>query len=272
MSPNESSFVVSVNSSTGDHIVELDPLHSEYLFFGNHSDKIFSSKSFDTISEFSLIKHHAESLNTYVNVDKINYLLWIQGLKNRLVITLPQSVHHLGNTKFYIILKAINNDDVNRSSKGVIFFRQDQLHIDLFVFFSVFFSCFFLFLAVCVVGWKIKQATDVRRARRRHIVEMRHMAKRPFATVTLLLGPHSPYTQRRKTKIKQLSSANDILPIAVEPTSDGLAAVTSVFVKLPGGRSAPTRLALASSLVLLARQLPSSGRTFLGRRNIPVAP
>jgi hypothetical protein len=43
--------------------------------------------------------------------------------------------------------------------------RQDQLHIDLFVFFSVFFSCFFLFLSVVVVIWKVKQTADMRRAR-----------------------------------------------------------------------------------------------------------
>ncbi len=71
---------------------------------------------------------------------------------------------------------------------------QDQLHIDLFVFFSVFFSCFFLFLSgtriitlglyseykcifvclsnrvfpffpACVVLWKLKQMGDLRRAR-----------------------------------------------------------------------------------------------------------
>jgi hypothetical protein len=73
---------------------------------------------------------------------------------------------------------------------------QDQLHIDLFVFFSVFFSCFFLFLSgtriitlgscilntnvflfvyltgflffpACVVLWKLKQMGDLRRARNR---------------------------------------------------------------------------------------------------------
>lgn len=77
---------------------------------------------------------------------------------------------------------------VGHPAYGTVFFRQDQLHIDLFVFFSVFFSCFFLFLAACVVAWKAKQAADVRRARRRHVVEMLHMAKRPFASVPVLLG------------------------------------------------------------------------------------
>lgn len=38
------------------------------------------------------------------------------------------------------------------------------------------------------MAWKAKQASDVRRARRRHVVEMLHMAKRPFASVPVLLG------------------------------------------------------------------------------------
>jgi len=52
-----------------------------------------------------------------------------------------------------------SNSDVKSvagSSYGSIYFRQDQLHIDLFVFFSVFFSCFFLFLSICVLVWKVK--------------------------------------------------------------------------------------------------------------------
>jgi hypothetical protein len=48
-------------------------------------------------------------------------------------------------------------EGVGDVSFGSIFFRQDQLHIDLFVFFSVFFSAFFLFLAACGIAWKFKQ-------------------------------------------------------------------------------------------------------------------
>lgn len=55
--------------------------------------------------------------------------------------------------------------------------------------------------------------------------------------------------------------------MAVEPTEDGIAAVGTVFVQLPGGRDAPVRLALASSLILLARVYPLNGRAFLRRRS-----
>lgn len=80
----------------------------------------------------------------------------------RLIITLPHDKHDLAASKYYMALLAISlpvqaTHIVPVPTYGTVFFRQDQLHIDLFVFFSVFFSCFFLFLAVCVVGWKAKQ-------------------------------------------------------------------------------------------------------------------
>ena len=135
-------------------------------------------------------ERHAHGLTSFVTVNQKNTFLVVRNLRDRLVLTLPQDRHELGVTRFFIALAARNTSG---PTLGMIFFRQDQLHIDLFVFFSVFFSCFFLFLAACVVGWKAKQAADLRRARRRHVVEMLHMAKRPFASATVLLEGNPPY-------------------------------------------------------------------------------
>lgn len=60
-----------------------------------------------------------------------------------------------------------------------------------------------------MVAWKAKQAADVRRARRRHVVEMLHMAKRPFASVTLNLAT--------RPKPKRFVHY-DLRPVALEPT------------------------------------------------------
>jgi hypothetical protein len=239
-------------------------------------------------------------------VNQKNTFLVVRNLRDRLVLTLPQDRHELGVTRFFIALAARNTSG---PTFGMIFFRQDQLHIDLFVFFSVFFSCFFLFLAACVVGWKAKQAADLRRARRRHVVEMLHMAKRPFASATVLLEgdpPHLPAVSapppgvgvglaqaaglgaasaagqspaRKKQRGAQGipsgpnrgappgANSSGLLPVAVELTDDGVAAVATVLVRLPGGREAPVRMALASSLILLARVYPTNGRAFLRRRS-----
>ncbi|XP_050362348.1 multiple epidermal growth factor-like domains protein 8 [Nymphalis io] len=252
MSPNDSSFVVSVNSSTGAHAVDLDPTyykHEPFRKIPSFDDHIPEKPGKTTWyydkTEYSLADFTAKDLATYVTVDKRNVLLRVKNLRNRLVLTLPQNVHDLTHTKFYIIIRATHFED-GLASFGVTFFRQDQLHIDLFVFFSVFFSCFFLFLAACVVAWKAKQAADVRRARRRHVVEMLHMAKRPFAAVRVVLSGGA-WGRRRRAELR---------PVAIEPTADGRAAVTSLLVRLPGGGRAPVRMALASALVLVSRGPP----------------
>lgn len=255
-------------------------------FAANGSTTRTTSADYMKPNVYMVKDREAHGLTTFVTITQKNTFLIVRNLKNRLVLTLPQDRHDLGSTKFYLALTAVlptpqNGDTSSRPSYGIIFFRQDQLHIDLFVFFSVFFSCFFLFLAACVVAWKAKQAADVRHARHLHVVEMLHMAKRPFATVTLLLDfsrdsddpsgslsstASTSQSPHRKKQRKQ-QSVGDIRPVAVEPTDDGVAAVGTVFVRLPGGREAPVRLALASSLILLARVYPLNGRAFLRRRS-----
>ncbi len=159
--------------------------YSPYPFVANTSESQWNPSV-----EYTVMDRYADGrLATYITITERNTFLFVRNLTNRLVLTLPQDKHELGQTKFHIALRAVDPPQpeiYGRAAYGMIFFRQDQLHIDLFVFFSVFFSCFFLFLAACVVAWKTKQAADVRRARRRHVVEMLHMAKRPFASATIL--------------------------------------------------------------------------------------
>lgn len=213
----------------------------------------------------------ARDLSTYVTLNKCNTLLRVYNLKNRLVLTLPHNIHNLSSTRFFIALKAANGP----ASYGLVFFRQDQLHIDLFVFFSVFFSCFFLFLAVCVVVWKAKQAADNRRRHLRHVVEMLHMAKRPFASIQLCVQANGTPVQTRRralrsNNLKYIQNAHDIRPIAVEPTADNLAAVCTIVIRLPGNQKPTTSIALASTLVVMnTRQFPAYQRIpYIRRRRV----
>ena len=116
----------------------------------------------------------------------------VREVRDRVVITFPHEVHSLKSSRFYIALRGVGTADRGGESQGLLFLRQDQAHIDLFVFFSVFFSCFFLFLSVCVLLWKVKQFLDFRREQRRHIQEMTKMASRPFAKLTVYLEPEEP--------------------------------------------------------------------------------
>ncbi|XP_065078697.1 multiple epidermal growth factor-like domains protein 8 [Ochlerotatus camptorhynchus] len=294
MSPNDESFVVHSNSSSGHHdifldnryswqhdIVDVSPVDTFSLYplyvNGNGSDinmeppisvgsATHSNCRMDTEKFFYVKDKIAKDLITYVTLYQCNSLLRVFGLKNRLVVTLPHTIHSLGQTKFYIALRARTG---STASYGLVFFRQDQLHIHLFVFFSVFFSCFFLFLAICVLAWKAKQAADMRRARRRHVVEMLHMAKRPFGRINLTLDSPSetPASHRKRGRSKHLVQLQqDIAPVALEPTSDNIAAVGTMFVRLPGKQKSQITLALASSLVVLTRNHTTYNRAFLRRR------
>lgn len=298
MSPNDESFVVHANGSSGHHDIFLDNRYSwqhdlvdvtsvdtlnlyPLNVHGNGSDMSIdpsmpiglgtshSNCRMDTEKFFFVKDKIAKDLITYVTLYQCNSLLRVFSLKNRLVVTLPHTIHALGQTKFYIALRARAG---STASYGLVFFRQDQLHIHLFVFFSVFFSCFFLFLAICVLAWKAKQAADMRRARRRHVVEMLHMAKRPFGRINLTLDSPSetPASHRKRSRSKHLAQAQqlqqDIAPVALEPTADNVAAVGTVFVRLPGKQKSQVTLALASSLVVLTRNHTTYNRAFHRRR------
>lgn len=266
MSPQDDSFVVFANRSSGfqevylDHNyrwtvddeeldllqpINLSPMMNRYRNLSD-DDRHFYPPGQDCKSKtdgFYVKDHSATELSTYLTLEQCNTLLRVYSLKNRLVITLPQAVHSLSGTRFFIALRAVGTI---QASYGLIFFRQDQLHIDLFVFFSVFFSCFFLFLAICVVAWKAKQAADTRRARRRHNVELAQMAQRPFAHIDLLLGPgiHSTPFRGAHRRLRQNAQV-----IAQEPTADNAAAIATVLISLPGRSKAPVHMALASTLI-----------------------
>jgi hypothetical protein len=210
LSAKEDTFIVEVNKTNGIHWIWLDKKYSSHIAFGNTYDdldslslkqsflmndslRMSSSKAQASGPVLKLRHSSANDLIYYLTITDPNEFLVIRNLRNRLVITIPQEVHDLRSTRFYMILKGIQSpsqtvapsNGSDNNSYGNIFFRQDQSRIDLFVFFSVFFSCFFLFLCVCVMVWKIKQAFDMRRARRLHVAEMKHMASRPFATILL---------------------------------------------------------------------------------------
>jgi hypothetical protein len=217
---------------------------------------------------------NAKELNTFITIMEKDTFLIVRDVRFRLVITLPLEIHNLKESRFYIVLIS-KRDTENNGTFGNMYFRQDQPHIDLFVFFSVFFSCFFLFLAVCVLLWKIKQGIDERRNRQRRAIEMEHMASRPFGKVMVLIDRDFPYQQisppARKNRLPKIngrpsqdirdshppSDPFNVAPIAHEPTDDGIAAIGTVMFQLPGGSNAPVRAALGSGLITMRVMYPN---------------
>ncbi len=111
-------------------------------------------------TELDLRSGFRRSLSTFVPVPAPptrSSVTVLRGLRHRAVLSLPEAEHDLRSAKFFLAIVSAGNVS-SSSAFGAVSFRQDQLHIDLFVFFSVFFAAFFLFLSVCVVIWRLQTA------------------------------------------------------------------------------------------------------------------
>jgi len=179
---------------------------------------------------------------------------------------LPNTAHQLKVSRFYLVLSGSAS-----SSYGILYFRQDQPHIDLFVFFSVFFSCFFLFLAGCMLLWKAKQLVDRQRSRLRRQIEMQDMASRPFASVLVYMphveteeplkehigteSDHPPHRQHEAQLVRSGSQHDAenvsfrLSPLAAEPTRNGQGVVATFMFELPCSSTSPVRACLGSTLL-----------------------
>jgi hypothetical protein len=183
------------------------------------------------------------------------------GVNNQLRITLPHLFYPLHRTKVYVAVIGASNG----TSSFYFYFRQDSAEIDLFIFFSVFFSSFFLFLGLCVVAWKIKQRLDTRHAEQTQIFEMEERAKRPFAGVDFLCQRNMSRTQCfslplsggqaiwNRQRLKRIR-ATPVQPLVQQPTEDSTAMVQTVLMSLPGSPFQPLKLGLGTCLV---QRLPS---------------
>uniref|UniRef100_A0AAR2K5K4 Multiple EGF-like-domains 8 n=1 Tax=Pygocentrus nattereri TaxID=42514 RepID=A0AAR2K5K4_PYGNA len=209
VSNSHDTFIVDVGRQSGVHTIKIeDEVTSATMARGDKEvplslspQKVNANSSSSALLGLHTKPHspdrevreeRAEGLITYITVWKPQTVLIVRRVRDRVVITFPHEVHSLKSSRFYIALRGVGTDSHDGESQGLLFLRQDQAHIDLFVFFSVFFSCFFLFLSVCVLLWKVKQFLDFRREQRRHIQEMTKMASRPFAKLTVYLEPEEP--------------------------------------------------------------------------------
>uniref|UniRef100_H3A6Q1 Multiple EGF like domains 8 n=1 Tax=Latimeria chalumnae TaxID=7897 RepID=H3A6Q1_LATCH len=285
-------FAVEVNRTTGIHTVRFSKSKEEEfpkdlpqmgVRSTNTTNQPLTEKQQQQLEKVR--EERTKGLITYITVGSQQTILIVRNVQDRVVITYPHEIHTLKSSRFYIVLLGTGGANMSES-QGLLFFRQDQAHIDLFVFFSVFFSCFFLFLSVCVLLWKVKQFLDFRREQRRHIQEMTKMASRPFAKLTVYFEPDTdlvylPTRQKLLPRIKPYPQPSyessyshfrrpepflshlmgysysnfKVGPITLEPTDDGMAGVATVLFQLPGGILAPNRACLGSALVTLRHNL-----------------
>ncbi|XP_046676550.1 multiple epidermal growth factor-like domains protein 8 isoform X2 [Homalodisca vitripennis] len=111
VSPRDDTFVVDVNMSTGAHTINMDTRYiwhpsDESVQLENENG---SSNVWHSGQVFNVMERQAKGLTTFITLGQRNTLLFVRNLTtNRLVLTLPEKVHELGSTRFYIAVTAVN--------------------------------------------------------------------------------------------------------------------------------------------------------------------
>ncbi|XP_022797777.1 multiple epidermal growth factor-like domains protein 8 [Stylophora pistillata] len=282
-------FTVTLNETSGHHRVNVKSVaSSRRKRRASEEDGVDSYSSNDKVA---VVVASNTRLNTFVSYQENHNALVIRDVRKRLVLTFPHLSHYLRDTRFYMVF--VGRD--RSGTRGQVYFRQDLSQIDLFVFFSVFFSAFFLVVSVSVFGWKIKQYHT-----RRRVIEVREhqletMRSRPFATYSFLCQMKKPQPSLWRVKrdiatliLRDSSSVKDnhlrlrdvkdrpvISPVCQENTEDGRATVTTVVFQLPGNECSDFQLMLGSTLSVVTNQHSvrgehhrRDGRTFGPRRTV----
>lgn len=234
ISPKDDFFVVKPNKSNGFHYSFVDNKYvqsnynssiyptKKYDFDDNQNnffsydleDSAIDSKTIPLKSPFRLqVINVKNQYPFYYSIDNLNEVVLFRNIANRMEITIPYKVHDLRTTRFYMIVRGNNVTDSDEKdvNYGNITFRQDQCRIDLFIFFSVFFSCFFFFLSLSIVMWKFKQVADNRQAQIMHEIELEHMASRPFSKIYVLVEDWPQFKQCEGFRRLSPKSANQSL-------------------------------------------------------------
>lgn len=164
----------------------------------------------------------------------------------------------------------------------IAFSRKTKIH--LLHFFITFFGCLLSLLTIAFITWKSKQRLDRYRRQRQIVIQMEHMASRPFTRLFLditedskkeafCLKPENqePLKEKKTSRLsfkknekksKFLKSSEfetesenvsnfypKVMPIGVEPLSNNKSAIVTCLLRLPqgGNRSIPK----GSSLFML---------------------
>jgi hypothetical protein len=184
-------------------------------------------------------------------------------------IVISSSENNFETGHFYAVIELVLAGGPVDASGGVpyrFFVVQKPSTINLFVFFAVFFSSFFLFLASVIVIFKIKLRVDHRHQAIEQAQRLESMARRPLAQLMLLL-PSEIITGPARVAVANASSAGllPLKPITEQPHVSGLASVTTVLVELPtDGRH--RNLCVGSALVLNPN-IPEPQKRNLRRRS-----
>eukprot|EP00053_Salpingoeca_punica_P019538 m.198747 g.198747 ORF g.198747 m.198747 type:complete len:205 (+) comp17677_c0_seq6:4386-5000(+) len=129
------------------------------------------------------------------------------------------------------------NNNTNATSLALqynIFYSQDILHIDMYVFFAVFFSCFFLIVAGIFGFVYVRNGMVVRNVELNTASRYELQATRPIASVLMLWPPKPLRGQQAKAYIAAVNRGDlPANPITEQPVRGSRVAVSTYLVEMP---------------------------------------
>ena len=146
-------------------------------------------------------------------------------------LVISSASNNFREERFYVYLKAMTNSSYR------IVFSQTVVQIDLFIFFSVFFAAFFLFLTALGYVWQLKMRYERNQAFIYHRMELRAMRSRPVGSLKVVL------TRQREFFDKRDCSA----VIAEEYLHGGTEALVSTLIEFPTPKDSPPRVAIGTT-------------------------
>lgn len=199
----------------------------------------------------------SSTLNSFIQYSANPPVLWLQNLTNRATIIASTSDFDLQKTQFYLIVQSKSSKTI-----GNVVYIQDQARFELFIFLTVFCSCFVLFISLFVLFWQMKLSRGNNRARDNETIEIQQLSNRPFSRFSLffecICGDEKDNEDDREEKDNGSLQNQKCTPCCLQFLRDGRSAVGTVLIRLPGGKRAPAQLCLASALLLEQNEVKES--------------
>ncbi|KAH7637514.1 multiple epidermal growth factor-like domains protein 8 [Dermatophagoides farinae] len=212
-------FIVKVDPENGFHRLFIDKKYlrniSQYNMANNDSSNVMMTTMNETkISDLldlggstnvtlkspyqMILADMNGEISSYFTMKNLYEIIVVKNIENRLEITIPYRYHDLRTTRYYIMIHGSFHNDSDENQAFIVL-RQDQSRIDLFIFFCVFLSCFFLFLSMSIMFYRVKQIISVYRARHLQEIELEYMANRPFTSITVVVDDDDDVKNRHES-------------------------------------------------------------------------
>lgn len=183
-------FVVDYDPSTTVNGAELEwPFNlfnniTNYIFYKNKTEYVLSiSKSAQDQQRIDVLnENRRNNLDFYFGADKAKTLMLAQVNCSNGGFKYTFSNHEFKNKRNATFLVHVYDFAVPITVQ-ISFSRRSP--IQLLHFFFTFFGCLFSLLAIAFITWKAKQRYDQYRHQRQLVIQMEHMASRPFTKLLL---------------------------------------------------------------------------------------